>query len=214
MRSRKTLVLLKNDGGLLPRRKSLRLEVAGLGAQSLTRQAGGWTVGWQGAEDKPFPGTTIFDALRAASTDPTLVVSNETGEAKPGGQAPHAAVLVMSEPAYAEGKGDSETIAPSAEDVKALDALAARRVPTIVVILSGRPLIIEPHLAKAAAWVAAWLPGSAGEGVADVLYGDVPPAESSRTRGLDVTDLPLNVGDAKYDPLFPFASDSAHETDA
>jgi beta-glucosidase len=201
----KTLVLLKNDGGLLPLKKSARVEVAGVGARSLTRQAGGWTVGWQGAEDKPFPGTTLYDALRAAATGPALVVSNETGAAVPGAPNPDAAVLVISESAYAEGKGDSETIAPSPDDVKALDALAARGVPTVVVIFSGRPLVIEPHLGKAKAWVAAWLPGSAGEGVADVLYGDVAPtAKLSHSWPRRVEDLPLNVGDAKYDPLFPF----------
>jgi beta-glucosidase len=201
----KTLVLLKNDGGLLPLKKSARLEISGSGARSLTRQAGGWTVGWQGADDKPFPGTTLFDALRAAATDPALVVSNESGAQAPQAEKPDAAVLVMSEPPYAEGKGDSETIAPPPEDVKALDALARRGVPTVVVIFSGRPLVIEPHLAKAKAWVAAWLPGSAGEGVADVLYGDVPPtAKLSHSWPRRVEDLPLNVGDAKYDPLFPF----------
>ncbi|HEX6277812.1 MAG TPA: glycoside hydrolase family 3 N-terminal domain-containing protein [Polyangiaceae bacterium] len=201
----KTLVLLKNDGGLLPLRKAARLEISGSGARSLTRQAGGWTVGWQGAEDKPFLGTTLFEALRAAAAEPGLVVSNPSGAAVLGAVKPDVAVLVMSEPPYAEGKGDSETIAPPPEDVKALDALAARGVPTVVVVFSGRPLVIEPHLTKAKAWVAAWLPGSAGEGVADVLYGDVPPtAKLSHSWPRRVEDLPLNVGDARYEPLFPF----------
>lgn len=202
----KTLVLLKNDGALLPLAKSARIVVAGVGAQSLTRQAGGWTVGWQGAEDKPFPGTTIFDALRAAAEDPSLVTASPTGVPLPSETAkPDVALFVMSEPAYAEGKGDSATIAPSDDDVKALDALASRGLPTVVVVLSGRPIVITPHLAKAAAWVAAWLPGSAGEGVADVVYGDVPPtAKLSHSWPRRVEDLPLNVGDAKYDPLFPF----------
>jgi beta-glucosidase len=200
----KTLVVLKNDGGLLPLEKSARIEVLGTGARSLARQAGGWTVRWQGAGNEAFPGTTIFDALRTAAAEPSLIVWNELGTA-PAGPKPTSAVLVMSEPPYAEGRGDSETIAPPAEDVKALDALHARGVPTVVVILSGRPLVITPHLAKAKAWVAAWLPGSAGEGVADVLYGVVPATgKLSHSWPRRVEDLPLNVGDTKYDPLFPF----------
>jgi beta-glucosidase len=109
----------------------------------------------------------------------------------------------MSEPPYAEGKGDSETIAPPAEDLAALDALSARGLPVVVVILSGRPLIIEPHLAKARAWIAAWLPGSAGEGVVSALYGLTEPAgKLSHSWPRRVTDLPLNAGDTHYDPLF------------
>jgi beta-glucosidase len=202
----KTLVLLKNEGGVLPLKKSARVVVAGFGASSLTRQAGGWTVGWQGAEEKPFYGTTVLEGLESAASDRTLVRTSEQGtKPLPDAGKPDIALLVMSEPAYAEGKGDSETIEPPAEDLKALDTLQSLGVPIVVVILSGRPIVIEQHLGKAAAWVAAWLPGSAGEGVADVLYGDVPPTgKLSHSWPRRVADLPLNVGDPKYDPLFPF----------
>jgi beta-glucosidase len=206
----KTVVLLKNEGGVLPLKKTSKILVEGSGARSLTRQAGGWTVGWQGAEEKPFYGTTIFDGLRGAVSDPRLVTTRGEGSKA---SAPEVALLVMSEPAYAEGKGDSETIEPPAEDLKALDTLQSLGVPIVVVILSGRPIVIEPHLAKAAAWVAAWLPGSAGEGVADVLYGDVPPTgKLSHSWPRKVADLPLNVGDPKYDPLFPFGHGLAYAT--
>ncbi len=203
----KSLVLLKNDG-LLPLRPEASVVVAGAGADSLTRQAGGWTVGWQGADDKPFPGKTIFyginelQGVRGYRT-PTLEVSGKApvGETKK----PDVAVLVMSERAYAEGRGDSDSLAPSAEDLAALDALAARRIPTVVIILSGRPLIIEPYLDKAKAWLAAWLPGSAGEAIASVLYGmKQPVGKLSHSWPRRITDLPLNVGDARYDPLFPY----------
>jgi beta-glucosidase len=208
----KTLVLLKNEGGVLPLQKTSRLLVAGSGARSLTRQAGGWTVGWQGAEDKPFYGTTILDGLRGAASDPGLVTMRDEGsKATEGVTKPDVALLVMSEPAYAEGKGDSETIAPPADDLVELDRLRSLGVPIVVIVLSGRPIVIEPHLAKAAAWVAAWLPGSAGEGVADVLYGDVPPTgKLSHSWPRSVADLPLNVGDPKYDPLFPFGHGLAY----
>jgi beta-glucosidase len=198
---RASAVLLKNEGALLPLAKDRKILVAGSGANSLTRQAGGWTVEWQGANDRPFPGTTLLDALRAAASKPEQVNFDASGK---GGEG-DVAVLVMSEPAYAEGKGDSSDIAPPDEDVAALDALAARGLPTVVVIFSGRPLVIEPHLAKASAWLAAWLPGAAGEGVVDVLLGDYPPSgKLSHSWPRRVEDLPLNVGDAKYDPLFPY----------
>jgi beta-glucosidase len=198
---RESLVLLKNDAGLLPLAKSARIVLAGVGADSLTRQAGGWTVEWQGAEGKPFLGTTLLHALRAQAADPALVSFSSTGET---GQA-DVAVLVMSEPPYAEWKGDSATLEPSREDIAALDRLHAAGKPVVVVLLSGRPLIIEPHLAKAAAWLAAWLPGSAGEGVADVIYGaHAPNGKLSHSWPRRVGDLPLNHGDAKYDPLFSY----------
>ena len=202
----RSLVLLKNDGRLVPLAAKANVVVAGVGATSLTRQAGGWTVEWQGAEDKPFFGTTIFDAMQALATERRegSVTLEVTGKARDGEtKKPDVAVLVMSEPPYAEGRGDSETIAPSAEDLAALDALSARGLPVVVVILSGRPLIIEPHLAKARAWIAAWLPGSAGEGVVSVLYGLTEPGgKLSHSWPRRVTDLPLNAGDRRYDPLF------------
>jgi beta-glucosidase len=204
----KSLVLLKNDG-ILPLSPRANVVVAGVGAESLTRQAGGWTVEWQGAEDKPFFGIHIVSAMTSfriqVKEELGSVSFQATGQAPDGEtKKPDAAVLVMSEPAYAEGRGDSESLAPSTEDLAALDALAARRIPTVVVIFSGRPLIIEPHLGKARAWLAAWLPGSAGDGVVTVLYGaQKPVGKLSHSWPRRVTQLPLNVGDAEYDPLFP-----------
>lgn len=197
---RASAVLLKNDGALLPFPKSKKLLVAGTGANSLTRQAGGWTVGWHGADERPFLGTTLLDALRAAAETPAHVSYDESGKTGEG----DAALLVMSEPAYAEGKGDSATITPPEADLAALDTLVARGFDVAVVIYSGRPLVIEPHLQKARAWLAAWLPGSAGEGVADVLYGAyAPTGKLSHSWPRRVEDLPLNHGDVRYDPLFP-----------
>jgi beta-glucosidase len=196
---RQSVVLLKNDGGLLPLKKSSKILVAGSGANSLTRQAGGWTLKWQGAEEQAFPGTTLLDALRGQAEKTDLIRFDETGTTEGG----DVALLVMSEPAYAEMKGDTDKLSPSAEDLRALDALHQRKLPTIVVLLSGRPLIIEPELVKAQAWLAAWLPGSAGEGVIDVLYGDhAPTAKLSHSWPRKLADVPVNAGDAKYDPLF------------
>lgn len=197
---RASAVLLKNDGNLLPLAPGKKLLVAGTGASSLTRQAGGWTVEWMGANERPFLGTTLLDALRAAAKDPADVAFDASGKTGEG----DVALLVMSEPAYAEGRGDSATIAPPEADITALDTLRSRGFDVAVVIYSGRPLVIEPHLDKARAWLAAWLPGSAGEGVADVLLGAyAPTGKLSHSWPRRVEDLPLNHGDLRYDPLFP-----------
>jgi beta-glucosidase len=114
-------------------------------------------------------------------------------------------VLVASEPPYAEWFGDVEEPTMSSSDLSALDRLHAAALPVVVVLLSGRPLIIEPHLAKARAWIAAWLPGSEGGGVADVLFGDSPPTgKLARPWPRRVRDLPVNVAAEIENPLFPF----------
>jgi beta-glucosidase len=196
---RQSLVLLKNEGGLLPLKKSSKIVVAGSGANSLTRQAGGWTLQWQGANDQPFPGTTLLEALRNQADAPELIRFDEHGKTEGG----DIALLVMSEPPYAEMKGDTDKLSPTAEDLRALDALHQRKLPIVVVLLSGRPLIIEAELVKAQAWLAAWLPGSAGEGVIDVLYGDhAPTGKLSHSWPRALAGVPLNVGDPNYDPLF------------
>lgn len=198
---RQSVVLLKNDAGLLPLKKSSRIVVAGTGANSLTRQAGGWTLKWQGAEDQPFPGTTLLEALRSQADASESIRFDEQGTTESG----DVALLVMSEPPYAEMKGDTDTLSPAAEDLRVLDALYARKLPTVVVLLSGRPLIIEAELVKAQAWLAAWLPGSAGEGVADVIYGGyAPTAKLSHSWPRKLAGVPLNLGDTNYDPLFAF----------
>jgi beta-glucosidase len=200
----KSAVLLKNDGNLLPLAKTARLVVAGVGARSLTRQAGGWTVEWQGAEDRPFVGETVFDGLARIAGD--ALSFSLTGAPDPNAsKKPEVGLLVMSEAPYAEGRGDSETIEPSKEDLAALDALVSQKLRVVVVILSGRPIVIEPHLRKAEAWLAAWLPGSEGHALAQILYGQRPPTgKLSHSWPRRVSDLPLNVGDQRYDPLFPY----------
>jgi beta-glucosidase len=200
-----SLVLLKNDGDLLPLNKRARILVTGTGAESLERQAGGWTVGWQGAENRTFPGITIFEGIQARSCYPKRVTLSPTGEIDPA-DPPKVAVLVMSEPAYAEGRGDSDSLGLPASDLALLEMFSRRGLPTVVVLLSGRPLIIEPYLGMAQAWLAAWLPGSeAGAGIGATLIGQaLPSGKLSHSWPRKVSDLPLNVGDAHYDPLFPY----------
>lgn len=212
---RRSLVLLKNAGGLLPLSPDVNVLVTGASADDIGRQAGGWSVTWQGTGlgNDDFPGaTSIFDGIRAA-----VAAGGGTATLSPDGTygaTPDVAVVVFGEPPYAEGEGDLETLSYSARDSTALSTLRTLRaagVPTVSVFLSGRPLWVNPELNASTAFVAAWLPGSEGAGVADVLFRD-----GNGEIAYDVTgrlpfswpgsplQSPLNVGDPRYDPLFPY----------
>jgi beta-glucosidase len=171
---RKSLVLLKNDRGTLPLNPGAKILVAGDAADSIGMQTGGWTLDWQGNHNRnvDFPGaTSIFAGIRAAaaagggsavlSVDGRFTVK------------PDAAVVVFGEGPYAEFQGDRETLQFSPDDSHELELLRRLRaagVPTVTVFLSGRPLWVNPLINASDAFVAAWLPGSEGEGVADVLF--------------------------------------------
>ena len=171
---RKSLVLLRNDG-VLPIRGSARILVAGVAADSIPRQAGGWSISWQGGGDltnADFPGATsiwagIAGAARQAGGSATL---------SPDGSftvRPDVAVVVFGERPYAEYVGDRpDHVLHDEEGLALLRRFRAAHVPTVAVLLSGRPLWVSREMALADAFVAAWLPGSEGEGVADLLVGD------------------------------------------
>lgn len=213
----KSLVLLKNENQTLPLDKNARLVfVAGEGAFNLARQTGGWTVDWQGKEGFRATGTTLLQAVQAAVGPQTRVVFDKTGqfaeEKDANGQPLRAdvGIVVLAEFPYAEGAGDSASLALPKEDVEALRALRERAKRVVVVLFSGRPVILTDLLPLADAWVAAWLPGSEGSGVTDVLFGDVEfSGKLPYTWPRHVEQLPLNIhnldGKTGCDgPLFPF----------
>jgi beta-glucosidase len=171
---RESLVLLKNERGTLPLSPRAHILVAGEAADQIGMQAGGWTVDWQGDhnQNSDFPGgTSIFEGIRSVVT---AAGGNVT--LSPNGSfatKPDAAIVVFGERPYAEYEGDRETLDFSAEDSQTLallKALRAQGIPTISIFLSGRPLWVNPELNASDAFVAAWLPGSEGEGIADVLF--------------------------------------------
>jgi beta-glucosidase len=175
---RKSLVLLKNARGTLPLSPRLHVLVAGDAADSIPRQCGGWTLTWAGTgtHNSDFPhAQTIFAAIREAAErgGGSAVLSLDGSYAS----RPDAAVVVFGEPPYAEMMGDrpSALFGPSltfddADDLAILQRLHAGGIPTIAVFLSGRPLDTGPELAAAEAFVAAWLPGGEGGGIADLLF--------------------------------------------
>src|SRR5215472_11337223 len=170
---RESLVLLKNEHGTLPLSPRSHLLVAGDAANRIDRQAGGWTIDWQGDHNRnrDFPGaTSIYAGLRAAAA----AAGGSVSLSRDGHFAarPDAAIVVFGETPYAEFEGDRETLAFTLEDRRTMAVLRRLRtqgIPTVSVFLSGRPLWVNPELNASDAFVAAWLPGSEGEGIADLL---------------------------------------------
>jgi beta-glucosidase len=213
---RKSLVLLKNSNQILPLRPQANILVAGDGADNLGKQSGGWTITWQGTglKNSDFRNAqTIYsgiqDAVRAAGGRATLRVDGKYSSK------PDVAVVVFGEEPYAEFVGDrprSVEFSPAdKKDLELLRRLKKAGIPTVAVFLSGRPMWVNPEINASDAFVAAFLPGSEGAGVADVLFrkpdGSVNHDFNGRLsfswpKRADQT--PLNVGDPNYDPLFPY----------
>jgi beta-glucosidase len=198
-----SLVLLKNVNQTLPLSKSLkRLHVAGAGADDLGIQCGGWTIGWQGSAGQTIRGgTTILAAIRQAVAPGCKITYSADGANAEGAD---AVVVVVGEEPYAEMKGDRRDLRLSAKDAAVVTKAKAAGAPIITVLLSGRPLILESALDESDALLAAWLPGSEGEGVADVLFGDYKPTgKLPRTwpRSMDQVGSEIT---ADTRPLFPY----------
>ncbi len=201
---RQSLVLLKNEDKVLPlARKAKRIHVTGRAADDLGMQCGGWTIDWQGNRGAVTTGgTTILAAIRQAAGEGMKIThSKEAAEAK----GADAVVVVIGEEPYAEMKGDRSDLTLSAEDQSVVAAAKAAGVPTVVVVLSGRPVVLGAIADQADAIVAAWLPGTEGQGVADVLFGDYPPTgKLSFAWPRTMDQVPLGHGKpAIENPLFP-----------
>lgn len=211
---RKSLVLLKNQG-VLPIKSSARVLVTGDGADDIGKQAGGWTLTWQGTGNKnsDFPnGQSIYagiaEAVKAGGGQAELA---KDGAFK---DKPDVAVVVFGENPYAEFQGDITSLEyqpGDKSDLALIKKLKAQGIPVVAVFLSGRPLWTNPEINAADAFVAAWLPGSEGGGVADVLVGDKagkPRHDFKGTLSFSwpkyANQVPLNHGDANYDPQFAY----------
>ncbi|XP_028115289.1 uncharacterized protein LOC114313136 isoform X4 [Camellia sinensis] len=208
---RKSLVLLKNgkspDDPLLPLpKKAPRILVAGSSADNLGYQCGGWTITWQGFSGNNYTtGTTILNAIASTVDKSSEIIHLENPDIDyvKSGKFSYAIVVVGEYP-YAETAGDSPTLT-IADPGPTVISNVCGAVKCVVVIISGRPLVIEPYISSIDALVAAWLPGTEGQGVTDVLFGDYGfTGKLSRTWFKTVDQLPMNIGDSHYDPLFPF----------
>ncbi|HVQ39138.1 MAG TPA: glycoside hydrolase family 3 C-terminal domain-containing protein, partial [Pyrinomonadaceae bacterium] len=147
-------------------------------------------------------GTTILEAIKKAVSRKTQVTFSLDGTNANGAD---VAVVVIGETPYAEGRGDRTELSLAAEDVAAIDNLNRAGVPVVAILVSGRPLVMEPVLTKCRALIAAWLPGTEGQGVADVLFGDYrPTGKLSVSFPRSLNDGLSNVGDKNYNPLFGY----------
>ncbi|KAF7011297.1 hypothetical protein CFC21_025621 [Triticum aestivum] len=208
---RKSLVLLKNGKNrkepFLPLAKNAkRILIAGTHADNIGYQCGGWTISWHGDSGKITPGTNILEAIQQSVEVETEVVYDEcpidaTIEA---GKFSYA-VVVVGEVPYAESLGDRTDLSIPFNGSDLITRVASK-VPTLVIVISGRPLVIEPQvLEKVDALVATWLPGSEGMGVADCLFGDHDFVGTLPVTWFRYDEQPpINIGGANYDPLFPF----------
>ncbi|RXH76135.1 hypothetical protein DVH24_019023 [Malus domestica] len=208
---RRSLVLLKNgksaDELLLPLpKKASKILVAGSHADNLGYQCGGWTIEWQGLSGNNLTeGTTILSAIKNTVDPKTKVVYKENPDADFVKSNDFSyAIVVVGEHPYAETFGDSLNLTIPDPGPSAITNVCGS-VKCVVIVISGRPVVIQPYVPLMDALVAAWLPGTEGQGVADVLFGDFGfTGKLSRTWFKTVDQLPMNVGDAHYDPLFPF----------
>jgi beta-glucosidase len=208
---RESLVLLKNERAALPIGKNVPLIlVAGIGADNTGMQSGGWTNGWQGAPTNDVVGSTILTGIRELAGDQTKVIYRSGGMFNDIPGTAKVGIAVVGELPYAEGVGDRADLRLSPDDVDTINRLRAKVDKLIVIILSGRPLVITAEFPTADAWVAAWLPGSEGDALAGVLFGDYPfTGKLPYTWPRSNDQLPLNENNDSgltgcSAPLFPF----------
>ena len=204
---RKSLVLLKNDDDTLPLSSDIpRIFVAGQAADDVGLQCGGWTIAWQGGSGDITPGTTVLEGIRTAVSENTAVHYDPAGnfdsaDALGAEQVADVGIIVLSEEPYAEGEGDRADLTLTEADAALLARVRPRCRKLVVVLFSGRPLIVTEHLPQWDAFVAAWLPGTEGDGVAQVLFGEYPFAgKLPYTWPRSMEQIPRKQGD---DPLFP-----------
>ncbi|WP_223166785.1 glycoside hydrolase family 3 N-terminal domain-containing protein [Nonomuraea sp. SYSU D8015] len=206
----KSQVVLKNSGNLLPLAPGGKIFVAGKSADDIGLQSGGWTISWQGSPGAITPGTTILQGIRNAAGSGTTVTYSRDGRGIDGSY--RVAIAVVGETPYAEGEGDRPGgLGLDTTDLNTIATLRAAGVPVVVVLVSGRPLDIAAQLSGWNALVAAWLPGTEGQGVADVLFGSVrPTGKLPMTWMSSASQQPINQGDGKT-PLFPYGFGLTYE---
>jgi len=200
---RESLVLLKNDGVLpLSKTGTYKLVVGGSHIDNLGYQMGGWSISWQGNGGNTTVGTTLLRAIQA-TVGPSVTVQN-VGTRTKGNYSGDVGIVAIGETPYAEGQGDSSTLAVSSANAAQVTDICSRVTRCIVILFSGRPLVINTQLNQANAFVAAWLPGTEGTGITDVLFGDYGfTGKLPVTWPNAVTQEPINSGDGQTG-LFPF----------
>jgi beta-glucosidase len=203
---RQSVVLLKNEKHTLPLAKEIkRIYVTGSGANDLGFQCGGWTIDWQGKRGPvTHGGTTLLMGIRQVVSADTRITYSADG-AGSGLDEADAVIVVIGELPYAEGKGDRKDFSISQQDLALIERIKQSGKPVVTLLVSGRPMILNSALDDSDALIAAWLPGTEGAGVADVLFGDYKPTgKLPMTWPREMGQVPLHVGeegakDAQFD---------------
>ena len=208
---RESLVLLKNENGVLPLNKTTKVVVVGEFADNSGLQSGGWTINWQGTTESYKGATTILDGIKKISQAEVIYDKNGTGHVKDA----DVAIVVVGETPYAEFYGDiggemdayDLTLTPAHQEY--IETYSKRGIKTVVVLISGRPLVTTKQIHKSDAFVAAWLPGSEGDGIAEVLYGDYDfkgklPHSWPKSEDDYNGKYGPNLWDSSIEPLYPF----------
>jgi beta-glucosidase len=203
---RKSVVLLKNAQNTLPISRELaRIHVSGKSADNIGNQCGGWTIRWQGQSGEVTPGgTTILEAIRGAVSRQTQVTYSLDGS---GAEGAALGVVVVGERPYAEGVGDRSNLLLDEEDLAAIANVKKAGIPVVVLLISGRPIILGDALPQSDAFLVTFLPGTEGQGVTDVLFGDYEPTGKlsfSWPKSMDQLPLNKNTIEGSYEPLFPY----------
>ncbi|NQU66366.1 MAG: glycoside hydrolase family 3 C-terminal domain-containing protein [Candidatus Marinimicrobia bacterium] len=200
---RKSVVVLKNKDSIIPlSKRTQNIHVAGSAADDLGMQCGGWTISWQGDHGPITAGTTILEGIRATVSDEMKISYSADGIVPDGTD---VGIVVIGESPYAEGHGDDAELNLSANDLMTLKNMKSAGIPTVVIMISGRPLMVTEYLHDWNAFMAAWLPGTEGQGIADILFGDYPATgQLSYTWPRNLDQLPLSKTNLHDEPLFPF----------
>jgi len=200
---RESMVLLKKSDNILPLPKSgSKILVVGEHADNIGLQCGGWTIQWQGQSGDITEGTTILEGLRKIAPGAEIIYSPDGSYT---GDDIDYIIAVIGEHPYAEGDGDRENLNLENSDIEKINELKSKGAPVITILISGRPMIINPVLHNSDVFFVAWLPGTEGDGIAEILFGDaIPSGLLPLTWPASMEQIPINVGDDDYNPLFPY----------
>ena len=199
---KKSVVLLKNNNILPIKKNTQNILVAGDHADNIGYQCGGWSIWWQGGSGKITKGTSILDGIKSHTGKNINLNYSKNGDVD---KNTDLIIVAIGEKPYAEMNGDRESLDLSKDDIELVNKLSKSGKPIVMVLISGRPMILEPILDKCDAILAAWLPGSEGAGISDILFGDYSPtAKLSFSWPKSMKQIPINFGDTNYDPLYRF----------
>ena len=199
---KKSVVLLKNNNILPIKKNTQNILVTGEHADNIGYQCGGWSIWWQGGSGDITQGTSILDGIKNQVGKSVNLNYSKNGDVD---KNTDLIIVAIGEKPYAEMNGDCESLDLSKDDIELVNKLSKSGKPIVMILISGRPMILEPVLDKCDAILAAWLPGTEGAGISDVIFGDYnPTAKLSFTWPKSMKQIPINYDDTNYDPLYKF----------